>query len=141
MNHNHELTMVPMIVISILAALLSTMNVWVDNFSHMRLHLNDIYMALLMTAWMILLGAIYSRDFMVAIVGLISVGTVIYLIRNQVLINDCQFMKGMIPHHSMAIRMAKEIKNKTNDDKVIKLADNIVRSQTAEIGLMEGLGF
>ena len=90
---------------------------------------------------MVLLDAAYKGNFVVAIIGLICVGVVIYLIRNQTLVNVCQFSKGMIPHHSMAIRMAKEIKTKTKDDKIIQLADNIVNSQTEEIKLMKGWGY
>lgn len=137
----HEMSMIPMIVISVIAALLSTMNVWVDNVDDMRFHLNDVYMAMLMTSWMVLLNAAYIGNFVVVVIGLISVGIVIYMIRNQSFINVCQFSKGMIPHHSMAILMAKEIKNKTKDDKIIQLADNIINSQTEEIQLMKRWGF
>jgi hypothetical protein len=141
MDEHHDMNMLPMIVISVIATLLSTMNIWVDNVGDMRFHLNDVYMALLMTSWMVLLDAAYKGRFIVAIIGLISVGVVIYLIRKQVFVNVCQFSKGMIPHHSMAIRMAKEIKTKTTDDDVIKLADNIINSQTEEIKLMKSWGY
>ena len=36
-----------MIFISLIAGLLSTMNVWAAKFDHIRIHLNDIYMACL----------------------------------------------------------------------------------------------
>jgi uncharacterized protein (DUF305 family) len=50
-------------------------------------------------------------------------------------------MKGMIPHHSMALTMAHNIKENTNDEKVIGLANNIITSQKKEIEFMKGLGY
>jgi len=46
MNHSkmdHTHSTIPMFIIMILAGLLSSMNVWVDKLSDIRLHLNDIY--------------------------------------------------------------------------------------------------
>lgn len=38
-----------MLMISIIAGLLSTMNIWAVNINHARLHLNDLYMVFLMS--------------------------------------------------------------------------------------------
>jgi uncharacterized protein (DUF305 family) len=62
-----------------------------------------------------------------------------YAIRKQTFVSDEQFLKGMIPHHSMAILMAKKIKEKTHNDDIKQLADNIIKTQTTEIVLMEKL--
>ena len=45
----------------------------------------------------------------------------------------------MIPHHSSAILMANKIKQKTSNKNIIKLADNIISSQTCEIKYMNDL--
>lgn len=135
----------PMIIISIIAGLLSTMNVWAVKFSHMRIHLNDIYMALLMTSWMVVLDSIYHYEHYknnnLIIIGILCIALFIYLIRNQVFINDSEFMKGMIPHHSMASLMAEKIKAKSKDKNVTKLASDIIIAQNKEIDYMQKLGY
>ena len=136
---------ISMILISLLAGFLSTMNVWVYKVDHMRFHMNDIYMVLLMTSWMILLSGIqhyyYTNQIMLIIMSAISIIVIIYLIRTQTFINNTQFMKGMIPHHSMAIQMAEKIKEKSTNQNVIELANNIIYSQNKEIALMKQLGY
>ena len=129
----------PMIVISVIAALFSTMNVWAVDLSHTRIHINDIYMALLMTFWMIFLESIYTQSTNYILVGFIGIGVVIFLIRQQMYVTDNQFLRGMIPHHSMAILMAQKIKEQSNDDKIIELADNIIENQKKEIDYMSQL--
>jgi hypothetical protein len=108
-----------MIIASIFAGFLSTMNVFVDKYSDIRLHLNDLYMILLMLSWMIY-GIInvthHSNNKSLIIVVLVAlIAVIIYCIRKQVFINDYQFLNGMIPDHSMAITMDTRIKEKTKD--------------------------
>lgn len=132
-----------MVIISIFAGLLSSMNIWATKLDHIRLHLNDLYMACLMASWMIVLGGMYSRHYSnnTIFIGVFCIVLFTYLIRNQVFISETQFMKGMIPHHSMAILMAQKIKDKSNNNDIIGLADNIITSQTKEIEFMEKLGY
>ena len=134
--------LIPMIIVSLLSGLLSTMNVWTVDRSHIRFHLNDLYMILLMTGWMIFLTYLHNYKLTEHVnVGVIAyvliISTTFYFVRTQFLIDDKQFLKGMIPHHSMAIQMARNIKNKTEDEKIRKLADDIITAQTNEIKLMD----
>ena len=55
--------------------------------------------------------------------------------RNQALIGDTDFMKGMIPHHSIAINNAR--KADIRDPRVRYLADRITRDQVKEIAEMK----
>jgi len=131
-----------MIIISIIAGLLSSMNIWATKWTHVRLHLNDLYMACLMASWMVFFDSIYNQHHSnITILSILSIVLFIYLIRNQVFISDIQFMKGMIPHHSMAILMSEKIKNKSKNDNIIKLTNNIIKSQNDEIQYMEKLGY
>ena len=57
----------------------------------------------------------------------------IYLYRNQVAIDDKQYLEGMIEHHSMALLTSEEILKKTNDYNIAKIAKNIIQTQTDEI--------
>lgn len=130
-----------MIIISILAALFSSMNIWTVKRNDMRFHLNDVYMALLMTSWMVVLGGLYEGYKIQIICGSFGVLLFIYMIRNQIFIDKTQFMRGMIPHHSMAILMAENIRKKTSDKDVIILTNNIIASQKSEIDYMKSLGY
>jgi hypothetical protein len=55
--------------------------------------------------------------------------------RQQTLIGDVNFMKSMIPHHSIAINNAR--KADIRDPRVRKLADGIIRAQVMEIAEMK----
>ncbi|AYV85538.1 MAG: hypothetical protein Satyrvirus22_2 [Satyrvirus sp.] len=130
-----------MVAVSFIAGYLSTMNMWTVDRSHARWHLNDFYMVLMMVCWMIIFGFIFMGKHMfsskiVLVISIILVILLIYAIRNQIFINDAQFLNGMISHHSMAILMAEKIRDKTKDPRVKSLANNIIKSQLNEINLM-----
>ena len=57
--------------------------------------------------------------------------------RSQVVIGDVNFMKSMIPHHSIAINNAR--KASISDPRVRELADGIIRAQVLEIEAMKQL--
>ncbi len=63
----------------------------------------------------------------------------LYLYRNQMYIYDEDYLKEMIEHHSMALLTSEEILQKTNSERVKKLAENIVSTQEAEINYMNQL--
>lgn len=133
-----------MIIASFIAGYLSTMNIWAVNIKHVRWQLNDVYMVALMSAWMIVMSYLLMRNHMinsttVFIIAILLIIVIIYAIRKQVFINDKQFLNGMIPHHSMAILMARRIKEKTKDPRVMNLANQIIKSQTDEINLMTNI--
>ena len=56
----------------------------------------------------------------------------IYLYRNQIYIDDKDYLNEMIEHHSMALLTSEEILQKTNSEKVKKLAENIISTQEKE---------
>ena len=130
-----------------IAGLLSTMNIWVDKISDMRFHLNDVYMALLMCGWSLVLMGIYYINTSILIIGIIITTIIIYCIRKQIFIDDTQYLKGMIPHHSMAVLMSKQLLEKSNNNynntetklmsKINKLASHIINTQEDEIKLMK----
>ncbi len=133
-----------MIIISIIAGLLSSMNVWCYDYNDIRFHINDVYMSLLMASWMLFFQTIIyykhiknSKTWLIAsIIGIISC---IILIRYQYFVTDNQYLSGMIPHHSMAILMSERILEKTNNKQIQKLANNIIISQKEEIQQMNNI--
>ena len=56
---NHYLVM---FIIMIFSGLLSTMNIYADKLSDIRLSLNDLYMTLLMTGWMFAFMGIFYKN-------------------------------------------------------------------------------
>ncbi len=124
---------------SVVAALLSSMSFWADKWSDMRLSLNDWYMAFLMTGWMFLFEGIISKAsgwFMFGI-GLIFFSLV--CIRGQVFVSKEQYIAGMIPHHSMAVKMSKELIQKYGPDVLQRLPQSIINSQVSEILLLKAM--
>lgn len=123
-----------MFIMSIFAGFLSSMNIWANNISDVYiLQANDIYMVILMSGWMTLFMSILMKSYYGMIISLVIILTSLYMIRNQTLVDDTQFLKGMIPHHSMAILMSKKILNTTHNNEVKTLATNIIKSQESEI--------
>lgn len=51
---------------------------------------------------------------------------------------DKEFIEQMIPHHQMAIMMARMLESGTNRPEMLQLAKNIQSSQAAEIQQMQG---
>ena len=150
-NMNHSMVepkeIIIMMVIMFIAGLLSSMNMWVEKLSDMRFHLNDVYMALLMCGWSLVIMGIYYIKINILIIGIIFTILIIYCIRNQIFINENQFLNGMIPHHSMAVLMSKKLLEKEkNKDKpkdsyktkhIQNFAKNIITNQNDEIKFMK----
>ena len=63
----------------------------------------------------------------------------IYLYRNQIYIEDKDYLTEMIEHHSMAVLTSNEILQKTQSERVKKLAETILTTQEKEIEYMRQL--
>ena len=147
MKMDHSMTepkeIIIMMVIMFIAGLLSSMNVWVDKISDIRFHLNDVYMSLLMCSWCLVFIGIYYINSNIFLIGLLFTGIMLYFIRNQIFIDESQYINGMIPHHSMAILMSKKLIEKDLDrdlnvSRNIKtLSRKIINSQNDEIEFMK----
>lgn len=126
-----------MFLIMIPSGLLSSMYLWVDKLDDVRLSLNDLYMTLLMTGWMLLFMAIIHHNLNAFIIGLLLIIINIWTIRTQFLISESQYKIGMIPHHSMAIHMSKKLLKKDSNIKIRPLLNQIIDTQTKEIILFK----
>jgi len=124
-----------MFFIMILSGLLSTMNVYADNLSDIRLSLNDAYMILLMTGWMYLFMGIYHGNNNNICFGLALVLINLYCIRTQFMIDEKQYLLGMIPHHSMAVFMSKKLLAQKSS--IREFLQKIINTQHVEIAYMK----
>jgi uncharacterized protein (DUF305 family) len=117
----------------------------VDQFANVYPNLNQVYMAALMTAPMVLIElalmrAMYpSGKLNVAIVAgsLAALAACFILIRQQTAIGDSQFLRSMIPHHAGAILMCG--KAPIQDPEIKQLCGLIIESQQREIDQMKAI--
>ena len=63
----------------------------------------------------------------------------VYLYRNQIYIEDKDYLNEMIEHHSMALLTSEEILQHTKSERVKRLAENIISTQEKEIEYMRQL--
>jgi len=116
-----------------------------NNFSNITNSLGKVYLSIIMGLYMIILEIMMHDHqynvFSMKYYGILIVllGLFIYLYRNQVGIDDKQYLKEMIEHHSMALLTSNEILKKTDDYNVSKLAKNIVQKQEDEIHIMKSI--
>lgn len=94
-------------------------------------------MAVIMLSFMLVMYK--SRVLNLAILGSATAvfALSLWLVRSQATVNDAEYMKAMIPHHSIAIMTSK--RSQISDPRVRKLADEIVESQEREISEMKYL--
>lgn len=111
----------------------STMNVWANRWDDIYLHMNDLYMVGLMTGWMFFFMGLFEWNKNKMIFGGLAAILFFYLIRNQTFITERQYLRGMIPHHSMAVLMSKRLENSS----IQPLLDSIIENQEKEIILMK----
>jgi hypothetical protein len=121
---------------------------YTNSFSadHVRWSEERFYMALLMGAAMALVMLAFMRSMMyknralnlvVVALALVLGGTALYLSRSQALVDDQAYMKGMVPHHSIAILTSERAD--IDDVRVRELADGIIEAQRREIKEMDWL--
>lgn len=115
----------------------------VDSYANVYSNLNQLYMAGIMTAPMVILelffmGSMYgNKKLNIGLTGLsvVSLCLLLTLLRKQVAIGDKEFLKSMIPHHAAALLMCKQ--NSLQDDELKQLCKNISSTQQAEIDFMK----
>lgn len=125
------------------AAMYALMYAMVDRFENVYNNINQVYMAGLMAASMVVIelavmGAMYhNRKLNVAIVAasIVALAGFWVGIRLQSAVLDQQFLRSMIPHHAGAILMCA--KASIRDADIRELCETIIASQTDEIRQMK----
>ena len=122
------------------------MNILAYKFSDLYLSLTLFYGGLLMASNMIWAHEIIHYlsmghfNMLVFCVGIIlSIGISILLLRQQLLVDDTQWLKRMIPHHSTALTTTHQIYNRTNNPQIKELAKEIIDTQEKEIQVMKSM--
>jgi hypothetical protein len=124
-----------MLFACIFSGFASTMNMWIDKWDDFFFSLNDLFMTGMMTGWMFFFMGLFSLDIKYIIFGILLGSIFFILIRKQAFITEIEYLRGMIPHHSMAIMMSKRLENKPHS--IQQLVKQIIDSQEKEIFIMK----
>jgi hypothetical protein len=134
------------IVMVIIGMLFNPMNILAYRISDLYMSQTLFYGGLLMASNMIWAHEIvhylvmgHFNMFVFSVGIILSIGVSILLLRQQLLVDDKQWLKRMIPHHSTALTTSHNIYNKTNNPELKKLAKEIIHTQENEIKLMKSM--
>jgi len=131
------------IVNVIIGIALNPMNLLAYRFNDLYLSLTLFYGGLIMASNMIwsheiIKYIVYKKfNLHLFLLGLLLMVLFIYIIRNQLLVTDDQYLRRMISHHSTALTTTHKIIKKTKNKKIKKLAKDIIDAQEREIKLMK----
>ena len=116
-----------------------------DSYKNITFSIGKFYMAVIMAILMGLTEVLMFDTHMKTVSGIYYLSlffvlvVFVYLYRNQVYIEDKDYLNEMIEHHSMALLTSEEILQKTHSERVKKLAENIIVTQEKEIEYMRQL--
>lgn len=94
-------------------------------------------MAIIMLGFMLAMYKMKMLNFAIFGASVVAFALALWLVRSQATVDDVEYMKAMIPHHSIAIMTSKRAQ--ISDARVRKLADEIIKSQEREIAEMKYL--
>jgi|APGre2960657423_1045063.scaffolds.fasta_scaffold09122_3 Ca2+/Na+ antiporter len=116
-----------------------------NSYKNITFSVGKFYMSVIMALLMGLLE-VFMFDIHMRIISLyyylilfFMLSIFIYLYRNQIYIEDKDYLQEMIEHHSMAVLTSEEILQKTQSERVKKLAETILTTQEKEIEYMRQL--
>lgn len=141
--HSKHYLYLGLMTLVMFVAMFVFMYAMVDRFANVFVNLNQVYMAGLMTAPMVLIELAIMREMYrarrpnvaIVVVSLVALTAFWFGIRQQVAIGDEQFVRSMIPHHAGAILMCEQAPIEDNEIKA--LCQGIIRGQQAEIEQMK----
>lgn len=116
-----------------------------DVFDHVMLSTTRTYMTLLMISamavtMMLFMWGMYENkkaNYVIIASAIVIFVSTLTMLRNQTLIEDVQWMKAMIPHHSSAIMVSQKAHLK--DPEAQQLAREIIKAQKKEIAQMKAM--
>lgn len=112
---------------------------------HVRWSETRFFMTLIMGGGMVLVMFAFMRqmyrnataNLVLVAVGIVMIAGATWLVRSQNTVDDVAYMRGMIPHHSIAILTSERAQ--IEDLRVRELANGIIRAQRKEIKEMDWL--
>ena len=141
-QHHHPYALLAGMTVLSFIAMYILMYAMVDTFGNVFNSINQVYMAGLMAAPMVLIELALMRSMYpdkrlnagIAAVAIVALIGFFLAIRTQAFVTDTQFLRSMIPHHSGAILMCSKAPIQGKELK--ELCQNILKSQDEEIRQM-----
>jgi|TARA_B110000285_G_C15046517_1_gene574601 hypothetical protein len=133
------------IVMVIIGMLFNPMNVLAYRFTDLYISQTLFYGGLLMASNMIWAHEVVHYlsmghiNIVVLCIGIVLSISISVVLRQQLLVDDNQWLRRMIPHHSTALTTSHIIYKKTNNPEIKKLAKEIIETQEKEIRLMKSM--
>ena len=133
------------ITMVIVGMLFNGMNVLAYRFSDLYISLTLFYSGLLMASNMMWAHEIVHYlsmghfNIIIFFIGIFLSIFVSILLREQLFVDDKQWLSRMISHHSTALTTSHKIYNNTSNFEIKKLAKEIIDTQEKEIQLMKSL--
>ena len=134
------------IVMVIIGMLFNPMNILAYRYSDLYISQTLFYGGLIMASNMVWAHEIVHYlsmghfNMLVFSVGIIlSIGVSTLLLRQQLLVDDKQWLRRMIPHHSTALTTTHTVYNRTTNPQIKELAKEIIDTQEKEIQLMKSM--
>ena len=145
-SNSLKLKIITFIVMIITGMLFNPMNILAYRLSDLYISTTLFYGGLLMASNMMwsheIIHYLYMNHFnkVSFFSGLfLSVCISILLLRNQLFVDDKQWLKRMISHHSTALTTSHKIYRKTKNNNIKNLAKDIIETQEREIKLMKNM--
>ena len=134
-----------MMIGSFIIEMIFMSSIMTNSYKNITFSVGKFYMSVIMALLMGLLEVL-MYDIHMSVISLyyylslfFMLSVFIYLYRNQIYIRDKDYLEEMIEHHSMALLTSEEILQKTESERVKKLAENIITTQEKEIDYMKEL--
>lgn len=116
-----------------------------NSYKNITYSVGKFYMSMIMALLMGLLEvfmydvhmSMFSFYYYIILIFILSM--IIHLYRNQVFVEDREYLEEMIEHHSMALLTSEEILQHTKSERVKRLAETIIKTQEKEIDYMKKL--
>ena len=109
---------------------------WSETRAWMALLMGAV-MAVIMLSFMLSMYQKKRINIAIYIGSVVVFALTLWLVRSQATVGDAEYMKAMIPHHSIAIMTSERAQ--ITDPRVRKLADEIIAAQRREISEMKYL--
>jgi hypothetical protein len=140
---NNHYIIVPIMATLSFISMYILMYSMVNTTNNLYNNINQVYMAALMTAPMVIFEIVLMRsmfkknklNILIITISVIVLVASFAFIREQTAVNDEQFIASMIPHHSSAILMCEQAD--IQDPELKELCEEIIFNQQAEIDQMK----
>lgn len=109
---------------------------WSETRAYMALIMGAA-MAVVMLAFMLGMYRDKTANWGIVVGSMAVFALSLYLVRSQTTVDDVDYMRAMIPHHSIAILTSERAR--IADPRVRALADGIIATQRKEIAEMQAL--